>query len=218
MRLTLKNAVLFRPSFLWALLILALVSIIGTVSLFGLTKSQNSIQNNEASLASPDFYGRVPDFSLIGRSGQRTLLSKNKSIFPLAALPTFNASLNAISALLLSVGYIFIRQRKITAHKTCMLSAFAASTLFLLSYTTYHFYAGFTSFQGVGWIRLVYFAILIPHILLAAAIVPMALVVLRRGLKRWDLKHKGLARWTLPLWLYTSVTGVIVYFMLYHLF
>jgi putative membrane protein len=217
MRLTLMNAVLFRASFLWAILIVALVGIIGTVSLFWLTKSQISIQNNEATLASLNFYGRVSDSSLIERSGQRTLLSKNKSILPLEALPTFNASLNAISALLLGVGYVFIRQRKITAHKTCMLSAFGLSTLFLLSYATYHYFAGFTSFQGQGWIRSIYFAILIPHIILAAAIVPMALVVLRRGLMRRDLKHMQLARWTLPLWLYTSVTGVIVYFMLYHL-
>lgn len=152
------------------------------------------------------------------RRDVKTLLLEKKSFLPIAALPNVNASLNAITAILLSVAYVFIRQRKITAHRTCMLSAFALSALFLLSYATYHFYAGFTPFEGQGWIRVFYFAVLIPHVILAAVIVPLALVVLRRGLNRWDSKHKRLARWTLPLWIYTSVTGVVVYLMLYQLY
>ncbi len=133
-------------------------------------------------------------------------------------LPHLNATLNAMSAVLLTAGYLFIRRKKVTAHKNCMISAFFVSLLFLISYLTYHYHVGSVRFMGKGWIRPVYFSILISHTVLAAAIVPLVLITLRRALKgRFD-KHVRLARWTLPLWLYVSVTGVVVYLMLYHLY
>jgi len=135
----------------------------------------------------------------------------------LTDLPAFNAALNGISALLLVSGYLCIRRRKVTAHKLCMGSAFVISTLFLISYLTYHYHVGSVAFGGRGWIRAVYFAILISHTILAATIVPLALVTLSRALRGRFSKHVRVARWTLPLWLYVSVTGVVVYWMLYHL-
>jgi putative membrane protein len=133
-------------------------------------------------------------------------------------LPAVNAALNGTSALLLATGYLCIRRKKITAHKVCMLSAFGTSTLFLISYLTYHYHVGSIRFAGRGGIRILYFAILISHTILAAAIVPLALVTLYRALRgRFD-RHVRIARWTLPIWLYVSVTGVIVYWMLYHLY
>ena len=140
------------------------------------------------------------------------------SALSFALLPAINAALNGTSALLLAVGYFMIRRKKITAHKICMGSAFGASTLFLVSYLTYHYHVGSIRFSGQGALRTLYFTILISHTLLAAAIVPLALVTLCRALKgRFD-RHVRIARWTLPLWLYVSVTGVIVYWMLYHLY
>ncbi|MGH7406767.1 MAG: DUF420 domain-containing protein [Candidatus Methylomirabilales bacterium] len=135
----------------------------------------------------------------------------------LTDLPAFNAALNGISTLLLASGYLCIRRRKVTAHKLCMGSAFVTSTLFLISYLTYHYHVGSVPFGGRGWIRAVYFAILISHTVLAATIVPLALVTLSRALRGRFSKHVRIARWTLPLWLYVSVTGVVVYWMLYHL-
>ncbi len=133
-------------------------------------------------------------------------------------LPHVNASLNATSALLLTAGYFFIRRKRVTAHKTCMISALVVSLLFLISYLTYHYQVGSVRFTGKGWIRPVYFSILISHTVLAAAIVPLVLITLRRALKgRFD-KHVRIARWTLPVWLYVSITGVLVYWMLYHLY
>jgi len=132
-------------------------------------------------------------------------------------LPHLNASLNATSALLLTAGYLFIRRKRVTAHKICMVSALAVASLFLISYLTYHYHVGSVRFTGEGWIRPVYFSILISHTVLAVSIIPLALITLRRALKgRFD-KHVRIARWTLPLWLYVSVTGVVVYWMLYHL-
>ena len=136
----------------------------------------------------------------------------------LSTLPTINAALNGTSALLLFVGYLFIRRKKVTAHKVCMGSAFATSTLFLISYLTYHYHVGSMPFGGRGWIRAIYFTILISHTILAATIVPLALVTLYRALKGRFQKHVRIASWTLPLWLYVSVTGVIVYVMLYQLY
>jgi uncharacterized membrane protein YozB (DUF420 family) len=136
----------------------------------------------------------------------------------LADLPTLNAVLNATSAILLSAGYRFIRRRQITAHKRCMLSACATSALFLMSYLTYHYYIGSMPFRGQGWVRPLYFTILISHTVLAATIVPLVIVTLFRAWKADFRKHARLARWTLPIWLYVSVTGVIVYVMLYQLF
>jgi uncharacterized membrane protein YozB (DUF420 family) len=138
-------------------------------------------------------------------------------VIDVATLPAVNATLNACSGVLLVCGYWFIRQRRIAAHRACMLAAFAVSTLFLVSYVTYHAQVGSKPFPGVGWIRPLYFAVLIPHVILAAAIVPLAIVTLRRGLRMDVIRHRRIARWTLPLWLYVSATGVIVYWMLYHL-
>ncbi|MFQ5723745.1 MAG: DUF420 domain-containing protein [Terriglobia bacterium] len=139
-------------------------------------------------------------------------------MIPLSSLPTLNATLNASSAVLLVTGYLFIRRRRVTAHKTCMVAAFLLSTAFLASYVYYHYHHGSTPFPGRGWVRVAYFSILIPHVVLAAAILPLALTTLYRAWKgRFD-KHVRLARWTLPLWLFVSVTGVIIYWMLYHLY
>ncbi|GIU79876.1 MAG: hypothetical protein KatS3mg005_3114 [Bryobacteraceae bacterium] len=132
-------------------------------------------------------------------------------------LPTLNALLNTTSAVLLVTGYRFIRQGRRDAHKKAMTAALAVSALFLASYLVYHAQVGSVKFQKTGWIRPVYFSILISHTILAAAVAPMALVTVWRAWKgRFD-KHRRLARITLPLWLYVSVTGVIVYLMLYHL-
>lgn len=133
-------------------------------------------------------------------------------------LPTLNAMLNSISAALLVSGYLFIRQKKIAAHRACMAGAFITSTLFLISYLIFHYHHGSTRFQGQGAARLVYFTILITHTILAAVIVPMIFVTFARALKGNFERHRAIARWTLPLWLYVSVTGVIVYLMLYHLY
>jgi putative membrane protein len=133
-----------------------------------------------------------------------------------AALPTVNALLNTTSALLLTAGYIFIRRRHVAAHRACMLGAFAVSVLFLVCYLVYHAQAGSRPFTGQGWIRPVYFVLLVSHIVLAAAIVPLALTTIYRGLSAQLDRHKRLARRTLPIWLYVSITGVIVYLLLYH--
>ena len=132
-------------------------------------------------------------------------------------LPTVNATLNAISGMFLLVGYVLIRRRQISAHRNAMLGAFVSSTLFLISYLIYHAQAGSRPFTGQGAIRYVYFAILISHVILAAAIVPMAITTLSRGLGGRFADHKRIARWTFPTWMYVSVTGVIVYVMLYQL-
>lgn len=132
-------------------------------------------------------------------------------------LPTLNAALNGTSALLLVFGYRFIRRREITAHRTCMIAACAVSALFLISYLTYHYQVGTVRFPGSGWLRGLYLTVLLSHTLLAALVPPLAIVTLWRAVaERFD-KHRRLARWTLPIWLYVSITGVIVYWMLYHL-
>ncbi len=138
-------------------------------------------------------------------------------MIPLSALPTLNAALNGASACLLSLGFLCIRRKRVAAHRACMLSAFATSTIFLVSYLTYHYHVGSVPFRGQGWVRPAYFAILISHTVLAVATVPLALITLVRALRgRFD-RHARIARWTLPVWLYVSVTGVLVYWMLYHL-
>jgi len=134
-----------------------------------------------------------------------------------ATLPLLNACLNATSAALLSAGWVFIRRKRVTAHKTCMVSALVVSTLFLVSYVTYHSIAGSRPFVGAGWIRLIYYPMLLSHIVLAAAIVPLALTTVYRALQGNFARHVRIARWTLPIWLYVSVTGVLVYWMLYRL-
>lgn len=132
-------------------------------------------------------------------------------------LPALNATLNAISTVLLITGYVFIRRGERQKHKACMIAALVTSTLFLTSYVIYHAQVGSVPFKGTGWIRTVYFAVLIPHVILAAAIVPPILITASRGLSAKYDKHRRIARWTLPLWLYVSITGVIVYLMLYQL-
>jgi putative membrane protein len=136
----------------------------------------------------------------------------------LSQLPALNAILNGTSAVLLTTGYFFIRRKSISAHRACMIAAFTTSTIFLISYLVYHYFHGSTQFQGEGWARIIYFTILISHTLLAAAIVPLAITTLYRALRANFAGHMRLARWTLPLWLYVSVTGVIIYLMLYRLY
>ncbi len=128
-----------------------------------------------------------------------------------------NATLNATAAVLLVVGYRLIRQGRREQHRRVMLAAFATSALFLVSYVTYHANAGSRPFTGQGAVRLVYFTILITHVVLAAAILPMALVTLSYALRQRFERHVPIARWTLPIWLYVSVTGVLVYLMLYQM-
>ena len=132
-------------------------------------------------------------------------------------LPALNATLNAISTVLLVTGYIFIRRGDRRKHKACMIAALTTSAMFLTSYVIYHAQVGSVPFKGTGWIRTLYFAVLIPHVILAIAIVPPVLITVSRALSAKYDKHRRIARWTLPLWLYVSVTGVIVYLMLYRL-
>jgi uncharacterized membrane protein YozB (DUF420 family) len=136
-------------------------------------------------------------------------------VIPLTHLPTLNAFLNGTSAVLLLLGYYFVKRTNIAAHKICMVSAFFSSTLFLISYLYYHAHIGSKHFEGIGLIRRVYFSILISHTLLAAAIVPMVLITIRKALKGDYLGHARIARWTWPIWMYVSVTGVVIYVMLY---
>lgn len=130
-------------------------------------------------------------------------------------LPAVNASLNALSGLLLLAGYALIRTRRIEQHRWCMLAAFTTSSLFLASYLIYHAQVGSVPFTRQGFVRPLYFTILITHVLLAAAVLPLAIVTLSRGLKRRFARHRAIARWTLPIWLYVSITGVLVYVLLY---
>ena len=133
-------------------------------------------------------------------------------------LPTLNAVLNATSALLLTLGWREIKRRRVEAHRRYMIAACVTSVLFLTSYVIYHAQAGSVPFSGQGIARFIYFSILVPHVILAAAIVPLVVVTLSRGLARKDAAHRRIARITLPLWLFVSVTGVIVYLMLYQMY
>ena len=133
-------------------------------------------------------------------------------------LPSLNAALNALSAALVVSGYLCIRRGKTTAHKRCMVSALVVSSLFLLGYLVLRAVAGMTRFTGEGWIRPVYFAILSSHTVLAAVIVPLVLLALVRAIRGDFERHVRIARWALPLWLYVSVTGVLIYWVLYHLY
>ena len=134
-----------------------------------------------------------------------------------ADLPALNALLNLTAAVLLVIGWRFIKARRVDAHRRTMIAAFCTSAVFLASYLTYHAQVGSKPFPGTGVLRVIYFSVLIPHILLAAAILPLAIVTLRRGLARNDAAHRRIARITLPIWLFVSVTGVVVYLMLYQL-
>lgn len=139
-------------------------------------------------------------------------------------LPAINASLNGLSAAFLTAGFVFIRRKNIIAHRNCMISAFCVSILFLICYVSYHSYLavvlhrGPTRFVNPLWFRPIYLAILLTHTILAMVIVPMILITLSRALReRFDV-HKKIARWTWPLWMYVSITGVVVYFLLYQIF
>jgi len=135
----------------------------------------------------------------------------------LEALPTLNACLNSTCTVLLITGYVMIRGKRIVAHRACMLSALACSVLFLVGYLVYHFQVGTTRYEGEGILRAIYFTILLTHTILAVVIVPMVIVTLVRALGEKFDTHKAIARWTLPIWLYVSVTGVVVYLMLYQM-
>jgi putative membrane protein len=133
-------------------------------------------------------------------------------------LPTLNAALNATCFVLLTIGYTLIRRGRVAQHRAVMIAAFCTSVIFLVSYLIYHAHIGSKPFPGQGSIRYLYFTILLTHTVLAAAIVPLVLMTLSRGLKRQDVRHRAIARWTLPIWMYVSVTGVVVYLMLYRLY
>ena len=139
-------------------------------------------------------------------------------------LPAVNGSLNGLSAVFLSAGYFFIRRKRVTAHRNCMIAAFITSTAFLACYLTYHFYLAYhlhrgpTRFTDPAWFRPIYLILLGTHTLLAVVIVPMVLVTLSRALRQRYELHRKIARWTWPLWMYVSVTGVLIYFLLYQIF
>jgi uncharacterized membrane protein YozB (DUF420 family) len=133
----------------------------------------------------------------------------------LGSLPAVNAGLNALCAVLLTTGLVLIKRRRISAHKACMIAAFAVSTLFLVSYLTYHAQVGSVRYTGTGVIRLVYLGVLVTHTVLAATVPLLAVVTLAFGLRENYPRHVRIAKWTLPIWLYVSVTGVVVYLMLY---
>lgn len=135
-----------------------------------------------------------------------------------SVLPHLNAFLNASSFVLLTSGYFFIRRKRVTAHRNCQVAALSASVLFLISYLTYHAHHGVTRFAGQGIARPIYFTILTTHTFLAAVIVPFVIITVRRAKRGEFQRHKRIARVTLPMWLYVSITGVVVYLMLYHLY
>jgi putative membrane protein len=136
-------------------------------------------------------------------------------IIPLSSLPAVNASLNGASAAFLVTGYLFIRRGEILAHRICMITAFICSTAFLVFYLYFHLHAGIIRFGGQGWIRPFYFTLLTTHTILAVLIVPLVLITLTRALRDKFDSHRAIARWTLQLWLYVSVTGVVIYWLLY---
>lgn len=135
-----------------------------------------------------------------------------------ADLPALNATLNGLAAIFLTVGYVHIRRGRRDVHKRCMLAALVTSALFLLSYVIYHLNVGSRPFPGQGGVRVIYFVILITHVVLAAAVPPLALVTAARGLRGQHSRHVRIARWTLPIWMYVSVTGVVIYLMLYQMY
>ena len=135
-----------------------------------------------------------------------------------AVFPTINATLNGTSAVLLIAAHSMIKRGRVALHRALMLTAVGSSTLFLISYLYYHAHVGSVHFPGQGWWRKLYFSILISHTILAAAIVPLVIITLSRALRERFDQHRAIARWTYPLWVYVSVTGVVIYLMLYHLF
>jgi len=135
-----------------------------------------------------------------------------------AVFPAINATLNGSSAVLLLIGRWFIGRRRISIHRAFMIAALVSSSAFLVSYLYYHAHVGSVHFQGQGWSRPLYFSILISHTILAAVVVPMVIITVSRALRERFDRHRAIARWTFPVWMYVSVTGVIIYVMLYHLF
>jgi putative membrane protein len=133
-------------------------------------------------------------------------------------LPAVNGTLNGLSAIFLSAGYFFIKKKNIRAHRNCMISAFTTSVIFLICYLTYHYFHGVTRFEKPAWFKPIYLAILLTHTVLAVVIVPLILMTLNRAFKERFELHKKIARWTWPLWMYVSVTGVVVYLILYQIF
>jgi uncharacterized membrane protein YozB (DUF420 family) len=142
----------------------------------------------------------------------------NTTMTDYSIFPKINATLNGCSAVLLVTGRTLIGRGKVAAHRAVMLTAVTTSSLFLVSYLYYHYHVGSVHFRGTGWTRPLYFSILISHTTLAVIIVPMVLITLTRALREQFDRHRAIARWTFPLWLYVSVTGVIVYLMLYQLY
>jgi uncharacterized membrane protein YozB (DUF420 family) len=135
-----------------------------------------------------------------------------------SVFPALNAALNGTSFALLTAGYTFIRRKQVMRHRICMGSAVVTSSIFLVSYLYYHWHVGSVRFQGTGWVRPLYFTILLSHTLLAASLVVLVPITLTRALRERFDRHRAIARWTLPIWMYVSVTGVVIYLMLYHLF
>ena len=138
-------------------------------------------------------------------------------MFDVRDLPAVNASLNALAATLLVIGYVLVRQRRLIAHRNVMIAALACSVLFLTSYLIYHAQVGSVRFQGTGPVRTVYFTILLTHTVLAAAVPFLAVITVWRAFRKDYPRHTRIAKWTLPIWLYVSVTGVVVYWMLYQM-
>lgn len=136
----------------------------------------------------------------------------------LSVFPALNASLNGASALLIATGRVLIRRKKVNLHRACMIAAVATSTLFLACYLYYHAHVGSVRFPGQGWVRPAYFALLISHTVLAAAVVPLVLLSLTAALRGRFERHRRIARWTYPIWLYVSITGVLVYLVLYQIY
>lgn len=132
--------------------------------------------------------------------------------------PALNAGLNGASAVLITTGRALIWRQKVRLHRACMIAAVVTSSLFLISYVFYHVHVHSVRFPGQGWVRPVYFAILISHTLLAATVLPLVLLSLNYGLRQRFDRHRRIARWTFPIWLYVSVTGVVVYIMLYQIY
>ncbi len=156
----------------------------------------------------------VVGFLLLGRPVPAVPASDGADV---SGLPVLNAVLNGTSAVLLTAGFVFIRRRNVAAHRACMLAAFGVSALFLISYVVYHAQSGSVPFQGRGLVRPIYFTLLLSHIVLAATVVPLALTTIHRAwTERFD-RHRRIARFALPIWLYVSITGVVIYWMLYHL-
>lgn len=134
------------------------------------------------------------------------------------SLAPLNAVLNGVAATLLLAGFLFIKRKNVSAHRACMITAIVLSAAFLTSYLTFHWHVGDVRFSGHGWVRAVYFAILIPHVILAGVIVPLVAITLYFALRGRFPSHRRIARWTWPLWIYVSVTGVVIYVMLYQLY